>query len=131
MHHMCAHTHWHAQVLYPGHSGMYLFFESTVFHSKDLLLLALLSCSFLGKMPRHSALLSHLRVERALFFLLLKRMEAEGGQFWVAVLSDTEGLKKTELEILKNLEHMEMSHSHREDHTLGNFLPCLTINIQK
>ena len=64
------------------------------------------------------------------FFSPIKEDGGWGGQFWVAVLSDTEGLKKTELEILKNLEHMEMSHSHREDHTLGNFHPCLTINTR-
>lgn len=65
------------------------------------------------------------------FFSPIKEDGGWRGQFWVAVLSGTEGLKETELEVLKNLEHLEMSHSHREDHTLGNFLPWLTIKIQK
>lgn len=55
------------------------------------------------------------------FSLLLKRMEGEGFQFLGSSTSDTEGLKKTELEMLKNLEHMEMSHSHRKGTYLRKF----------
>lgn len=65
------------------------------------------------------------------FFSPVKEDAGRGGQFWVAVLSDTEGLKETQLEVLKNSEHLEMSQSHRKDHTLGNFLPWLTTKIQK
>lgn len=128
-----AHTHVHT------HSGMHKFVSRTLWNAPifwALFFIPKTFCSWLCLLVLswEDALTFRstipLQSLEGTFSLLLRGWRVRG-QFWVAVLSDTEGLKKTELEILKNLEHMEMSHSHREEHTLGNFLPCLTVNIQK
>lgn len=129
--HVHTQTQWHAQGLYLGHPGMHLFFESTVFSFQRPSALGSACLFFPGEDALTFRSTIPLQSLEGTFFSPVKEDGGWGGQFWVAVLSDTEGLKKTELEILKNLEHVEMSHSHREEHTLGNFLPCLTINTQK